>query len=69
MKLPCPPELWDEFSDLLDRALDVPPARRAAWLDEAAAADAPVRFWLQAVLSRHSGLDTVLGRPNADLMS
>jgi serine/threonine-protein kinase len=57
MKLPCPPELWDEFSDLLDRALDVPPARRAAWLDEAAAADAPVRFWLQAVLAHARRVD------------
>jgi serine/threonine-protein kinase len=51
MKLPCPPELWAEFADLLDRALDVPPARRAAWLDEVVAADAPVRFWLQAALA------------------
>ena len=31
--LPCPPERWARFSELLDSAMDLPEPMRANWLE------------------------------------
>lgn len=48
--LPCPPELWPEFSRLLDQALDRPEAERGAWLQALPAEHAALRPHLARVL-------------------
>lgn len=50
-RLPCPAELWPEFSRLLDLALDQPEAARRAWLDALPPAHHELRPCLQAVLA------------------
>jgi len=52
---PCPPELWPEFSRLLDQALDLPEPERAGWLDRLAGEQAALRPWLQRVLLHPAG--------------
>lgn len=47
--LPCPPALWPRFSALLDTALELDAAARAAWLDGLDEADAELKPWLAAV--------------------
>ncbi len=55
--LPCPPALWAEFAGLLDRALELPPAARRAWLDGAVAPRAAVRPYLERALASAAALD------------
>jgi len=55
--LPCPPALWPEFSALLDRALELPPAARRVWLDAAVGPRAPVRPYLERVLASAEQLE------------
>jgi len=50
-KLPCPPELWPEFSSLLDRALDLPTTEQLRWVDSLGAEHDAVRPWLRQLLS------------------
>lgn len=50
-KLPCPPELWPEFSELLDQALELADSERAAWLAALSAKHDAVRPWLKRVIS------------------
>ena len=58
-QLPCPPELWPEFSALLDEALDLTDAERPAWLEGLGPEFASVVPWLRKVLSGSSqSLDT-----------
>lgn len=54
--LPCPAELWPEFSRLLDTALDLPDAERGLWL--ATLPDSSVKPWLQAALAQANALRT-----------
>ncbi|MEO8197460.1 MAG: hypothetical protein ABI689_12155, partial [Thermoanaerobaculia bacterium] len=49
--LPCPPELWPEFSRLLDLALDRPEADRPGWLEGLPAAHQALLPYLRAVLA------------------
>ena len=49
-KLPCPPELWPEFSELLDQALELADGDRAAWLAALSAQHDAVRPWLKRVI-------------------
>jgi tetratricopeptide (TPR) repeat protein len=50
-KLPCPPELWPEFSALLDEALELPESDRPKWLASLGAEHAVIRPWVVKVLS------------------
>lgn len=50
-KLPCPPELWPEFSALLDHALELPENERAGWLAALGAEHDAVRPWLKRVIA------------------
>lgn len=50
-KLPCPPELWPAFSDLLDEALDLPEDARQGWLGALGPEHDAVRPWLARVLA------------------
>jgi eukaryotic-like serine/threonine-protein kinase len=50
-KLPCPPELWPEFSALLDRALELAENERASWLSALSAEHDAVRPWLKRVIA------------------
>jgi len=50
-KLPCPPELWPEFSALLDQALELADHERAAWLSALGAEHDAVRPWLKRVIA------------------
>ncbi len=50
-RLPCPPELWPEFSRLLDLALDQPEEERRAWLDALPAEHRDLLPGLRSVLA------------------
>ena len=54
-KLPCPPELWPEFSALLDQALEIPETERSRWLKSLGAEHAAVRPWLAKILAKSTG--------------
>ena len=60
----CPPELWPEFSRLLDEALDLPDAERAAWLARVRDAHSELAPWLERVLSRRAAIADYLQRPH-----
>lgn len=49
--LPCPPELWPRLSPLLDAALELPPAERAAWLAALPSSEAALRPYLERLLA------------------
>jgi serine/threonine-protein kinase len=53
-KLPCPPELWTEFSALLDEALDLPESSRPVWLAGLGSEHAAVKPWLAQVMTRRA---------------
>ena len=59
--LPCPAELWPEFSRLLDRALEMPEAKRAAWLDTLSASHAAVLPYLRRVLAARASAELSSG--------
>ena len=48
--LPCPPEHWRRFSQLLDDAMALAASERAAWLAALGGSDAELEPWLAAVL-------------------
>ena len=50
-KLPCPTELWPEFSALLDEALCLEEDERAPWLASLGREHAAVRPWLAKVIT------------------
>src|SRR5882757_1012624 len=54
-KLPCPPELWPEFSALLDQALELPESERPTWLASLGTEHAAVRPWVVKVMASNSG--------------
>ena len=47
------PDQWKKIDDLLDAALDLPPERHSAFLDEACAGDEELRRELASLLSAH----------------
>ncbi len=47
------PEQWKKIDELLDAALDLPPGRHAAYLDEVCAGDAELRRELASLLAAH----------------
>ncbi|MEQ1684596.1 MAG: protein kinase [Burkholderiaceae bacterium] len=48
--LPCPPEHWRRFSELLDDAMALAASERAGWLAALSGSDAELEPWLAAVL-------------------
>ena len=50
---------WRAFSTLLDRALELPPPERIAWLDTLGAEHAALKPALRAVLERGAGVETL----------
>lgn len=66
--LPCPEGDWPRFSALLDDALDLPQAARAAWLDSLAGDDASLRPSLRRVLvgTAHTVTRDLLRPPRLD---
>jgi serine/threonine-protein kinase len=56
--LPCPPEHWSRFSNLLDSAMDLPEPERAAWLQRLGGEDAALRPWLSRVLGSAASIST-----------
>jgi len=63
-----PRDHWPELSRLLDEALDLPEAERAAWLDAQEARDAEQGAWLRRVLGHTPAAmaPTYLERPRLD---
>ncbi len=57
------PELWARVKEVLHRALAVPPADRAALLDEACAGDARLRAEVESLLASQSEAGTFIDRP------
>ncbi len=47
------PEQWKKIDELLDAALDLPPERHSAFLDEACDGDADLRRELESLLAAH----------------
>jgi serine/threonine protein kinase len=54
-KLPCPTELWPEFSALLDEALELPERERPTWLASLGTEHAAVRPWVVKVMASNPG--------------
>jgi hypothetical protein len=52
MELPCPPELWSDFSRLLDEALALPANERERWLTELPTAHDALIPYLRTVLKQ-----------------
>ncbi len=50
-RLPCPPELWPEFSRQLDLALDQPQSKRLGWIESLAGEQRELVPYLRAVLA------------------
>ncbi|MDI4631425.1 protein kinase [Pelomonas sp. V22] len=48
--LPCPPQRWSRFSELLDQAMALPASQRSGWLDTLGSADADLLQPLRQVL-------------------
>jgi serine/threonine protein kinase/Tfp pilus assembly protein PilF len=57
------PERWNQIERLLDAALELPPDKRAAFLDEACAGDAELRKELDALLASDDGAHSFLEQP------
>jgi eukaryotic-like serine/threonine-protein kinase len=66
--LPCPPQHWPRFSELLDAAMELPEATRTDWLNGLAGADAEFRPWLARVLGGAAASRTAsfLDRPTQE---
>jgi tetratricopeptide (TPR) repeat protein/predicted Ser/Thr protein kinase len=60
-----PPDRWRRIGPILEEALDLPPDRRAAFLDQACAGDADLRREIEAVLRADSDAGTFLSTPLA----
>jgi hypothetical protein len=56
--LPCPPQHWERFSELLDTAMDMAEPRRERWLAALNGPDAELRPWLARVLSSAAAVRT-----------
>jgi predicted ATPase len=60
------PERWQRVKDVLYAALEREPATRASFLDEACAADAPLRGEVEALLTSHEQAGDLLETPVAE---
>ena len=57
------PERWKQVDQLLDAALELPPEKRAAFLDQACAGDEELRKKLDALLASDDGAHSFLEKP------
>src|SRR6266404_7533657 len=57
------PERWKQVDQLLDTALELPPEKRAAFLDQACAGDEELRKKLDALLASDDGAHSFLEKP------
>src|SRR5574342_675472 len=57
------PAFWLRLSPILDAALDLPPERRAVYLDQACAGDRRLREAADSLLAAAERTSTVLDRP------
>jgi hypothetical protein len=57
------PERWKQLEKLLDRALDLPPGERAAFLDQACAGDAVFRAEVERLLGAATSSGSFLREP------
>src|SRR5215813_15112699 len=57
------PERWYQIDQFLDAALELPPDKRAAFLDEACAGDDALRKELDALLASDDGARSFLEQP------
>jgi Tol biopolymer transport system component len=57
------PERWKQLEKLLDRALDLPPGERAAFLDQACAGDAVLRAEVERLLGPATSSGSFLREP------
>lgn len=64
------PERWQQMKCVLERAVDLNPADRSSYLDEACASDAELRSEVESLLQSHDRAGTgFLHRPAVDLVS
>ena len=57
------PERWQRLKELFNETLELEPARRAAFLDDACAGDAPLREEIESLLASHEEADEFLEQP------
>lgn len=63
------PERWQQMKSVLERAVDLDPADRCSYLDEACACDAELRSEVESLLQSHDRAGTgFLHRPAIDLV-
>ncbi len=63
------PEQWKKIDELLDAALDLPPERHAAYLDEVCAGDEELRRELASLLAAHEKAGSFIETPPAQGIS
>jgi hypothetical protein len=65
-RLPCAPDEWARFSELLDGAMELPLSEHAFWLERLSGRDAGLKPVLARVLASAAGLETgyLRERPN-----
>jgi hypothetical protein len=65
-RLPCAPDEWARFSELLDGAMELPLSEHALWLERLSGEDAGLKPVLARVLANAAGLETgyLRNRPN-----
>ncbi|MBZ5498404.1 MAG: serine/threonine protein kinase [Acidobacteriia bacterium] len=57
------PERWQQLKDVFNRALELDPAHRAAFLDAACAGDGALRTEVESLLASHEDADSFLEQP------
>lgn len=63
------PDRWRTIEEILDAALDLPPAQRPGFLDEVCAADPALRAEVESLLAAHARAEDYLEVPVASLQS
>ena len=61
------PERWNRIDQLLDAALELPPDKRAAFLDKACDGDEELRKEIDALLASDDGAHSFLERPALEM--
>jgi eukaryotic-like serine/threonine-protein kinase len=63
---PASPERWSEIERLLDRALDLAPEARAAFVAETCSGDPELRTAVERLLHASEAADSLLAEPGPD---
>ena len=61
------PERWNQIDQVLDAALELPPDKRAVFLDQACIGDEELRKELDALLASDSGTNSFLEKPALEI--